>query len=159
MAIEILNDALLGHRKWSVRPNITRPVRSAGGLKRNGYGPFFTGLILGVIATVSGFVYFSSQNPGSGWGPFTAGPGGTATVEQSRESPVSSSENQLTAFRVRLPQVPLRDAPCARCKVIFTLSEGDIVKVIERGQFRDNNEWIKVSVQGQEGWLTRFDVE
>ena len=108
---------------------------------------------------MAGFVYYSSQYPGSGWGPFTAGPGATATVEQSRESAAPSSENQLTALRVRLPTVPLRDAPCAKCKVIFTLSEGDIVKVIERGQFRDNNEWIKVSVQGQEGWLTRFDVE
>jgi hypothetical protein len=159
MVVEILNDALLGHRPWTLRPNVIRPVGTEGVIRRNSYGAFFTGLILGVIGTLSALAYFSSQYPGSGWGPFSAGPGATATVEQSRESTIPGAENQLTALRVRSPQVALRDGPCARCKVIYTLSEGDIVNVIERGQFRDNNEWIKVSVAGQEGWLTRFDLE
>ncbi|MCI0660605.1 MAG: SH3 domain-containing protein [Acidobacteria bacterium] len=161
MAIEILNIALLGHRHWSVRPNIIPPVKTEAVFRSNGFGTFITGLILGVIGTLAGMAYYSSQYPGSGWGPLTGGPGATATatVEQSRESTIPGSENQLTALRVRLPQVPLRDGPCGRCRVIFNLSEGDIVKVIERGQFRENNEWIKVSVGGQEGWLTRFDLE
>gem|GEM_PF-6220872 len=159
MAIEILNHAFLGPGRWSVRPGITPPVKREAVLRRNGYGTFFTGLILGVIGTLSGMAYYSSQYPGGGFGPFAGGPGATATIDQSRDRTMSSSENQLTALRVRLPQVPLRDSPCGRCRVIFTLSEGDIVRVIERGQFRENNEWLKVSVGGQEGWLTRYDLE
>jgi Bacterial SH3 domain len=159
MLIELCNDAFLGQRNWSIIPNTIRSVPTEGVIKRNGWGTFFTGLILGIIATLAGIAYYNTQYPGSGWGPFSAGPGATATVEQTRDSAPSSSENQLTALRVRSPQVALRDSPCARCRVIFTLSEGDIVNVIERGQFRDNNEWIKVSVGGQEGWLTRFDLE
>jgi hypothetical protein len=144
---------------WVATPNKIRPVATVGVFRTSGFGTFFTGLILGVIATLSGMAYYSSQYPGGGLGPFTAGPGATATVEQSRESAIPGSENQLTALRVRSPKVQLRDAPCSKCKAIFTLSEGDIVNVIERGQFRENNEWIKVSVGGQEGWLTRFDLE
>jgi hypothetical protein len=159
MAIEIRYDALLDQGQLFVGPNKFRPASTDAILKRNGVAGFFTGLILGVLGTLGGIAYYSSQYPGGGWGPFTAGPGATASVEQSRESTIGGGENQLTALRVRSPQVPLRDKPCANCRVIFTLSEGDIVNVIERGQFRDNNEWVKVSVGGQEGWLTRFDLE
>jgi hypothetical protein len=159
MLIELCNDALLGQRNWSVIPNTIRSVPTEGVIKRNSWGIFLTGLILGIIGTLAAIAYYNTKYPGSGWGPFSAGPGATATVDQTRDSAASSSENQLTALRVRSRQVALRDAPCARCRVIFTLSEGDIVNVIERGQFRDNNEWIKVSVGGQEGWLTRFDLE
>jgi Bacterial SH3 domain len=127
-------------------------------LRRDGYGSFVAGLVLGVLVTLVGVKMWQARYPdGSG---FPSGPL-SGTVDDSRDGryPAPTQSLGSVTYRVRVPRMSVRNCAGMNCQVIAVLPEGTAVSVIEQGPFIDNQPWVRISARGQEGWVSRLYIE
>jgi SH3 domain-containing protein len=58
-------------------------------------------------------------------------------------------------YQIRTENVNMRICPGLDCEPIYTLQPGMQIADARGREYRDNIEWIRVSVNGREGWVSR----
>lgn len=58
-------------------------------------------------------------------------------------------------YQLRTPNVNLRICPGLDCEPIYTLQPGMQIADARGKEYHDNIEWVRVSVNGREGWVSR----
>jgi hypothetical protein len=121
---------------------------------------FFSGGLLSGILTVLLLLYF-------GGGPFALRPITFVVDRRAKEKYIADqralAEGRIEGDRPVYDQtyfdvstnVLMRVCPGLDCDPILTLQPGMQVADARGREFRDNIEWIRVSVNGREGWVSR----
>jgi hypothetical protein len=135
---------------FSVNLNDFDDAQSAKGLSlQRDYGQFLLGLVVGVFLTLAvGYWYRGGIN--------FPRPATTVDVVDSGSQDRPTSVGTL---RVRGTNVRMRSCPGLNCREIARLQTGTRVSDLGQAEFVGDQEWIRVRVGDQEGWVDRYLLE
>jgi hypothetical protein len=113
------------------------------------YGQFLLGLVVGVFLTLA-FLYW--YRGGINF------PRPTTPVDVI-DSGNQDRPNSVGILRVRVANARMRSCPGLNCREVTRLQVGTRVSDLGQAEFVGDQEWIRVRVGDQEGWVDRYLLE
>lgn len=154
-----------GRAGYDVVPRLLDPVFKLVG---RDVGLVVLGIFLGVVMLV-GLMWYRGGSSDSGISTITS------ILDFRRKTPAETSQSggiittqqpiqQATPFRasslrVKVDNLTLRSCPGFDCSSLTTLPRGATVNLLGERQFAHDQEWVKVRVGSQEGWVSRYFLE
>jgi len=144
---------------------ITHPeFGTAVGYRYKRESGFFSGGLLSGILTILLLLYF-------GGGPYALRPITFVANKKAKEKYLQEQKYledrdkggggggvpppAVIFYQLRTQNVNLRICPGLDCEPIYTLQLGMQIADAKGREYRDNIEWVRVSVNGREGWVSR----
>ncbi|MBK9315884.1 MAG: SH3 domain-containing protein [Acidobacteria bacterium] len=157
-----------GRSGYFARPHALNPVYKQQG---RDFGLVLLGFLLGVVLLV-GLMWYRGGSSDSGISTITnildfrrktpesnqnVGPnGGLITPQQPIQQ---ATPFRASTLRVKVDNLTLRSCAGFDCSSLTTLPRGATVSLLGERQFAHDQEWVKVRIGSQEGWVSRYFLE